>query len=66
MLMSSAAKFMTLSAISGITGFATIAGDRHSFWAGVAAKALPPAAFEPVGSCLHHRIDLRSGIGRSF
>ena len=33
----------------GITGFATIAGDRHSFWAGVAAKALPPAAFEPVG-----------------
>ena len=33
----------------GITGFATIAGDRHSFWAGVAAKGLPPAAFEPVG-----------------
>ena len=33
----------------GITGFATIAGDRHSFWAGLAAKALPPKAFEPVG-----------------
>ena len=33
----------------GITGFATIAGDRHSFWAGLAAKALPPAPFEPVG-----------------
>jgi len=33
----------------GITGFATVAGDRHSFWAGLAAKALPPAAFEPVG-----------------
>jgi alkaline phosphatase D len=32
-----------------ITGFAAIAGDRHSFWAGLAAKALPPAAFEPVG-----------------
>ena len=32
-----------------ITGFATIAGDRHSFWAGYAAKALPPARFEPVG-----------------
>lgn len=32
-----------------ITGFATIAGDRHSFWAGLAAKALPPKAFEPVG-----------------
>jgi alkaline phosphatase D len=33
----------------GITGFATIAGDRHSFWAGFAAKALPPKPFEPVG-----------------
>ena len=33
----------------GITGFATIAGDRHSFWAGLAAKGLPPKAFEPVG-----------------
>jgi alkaline phosphatase D len=33
----------------GITGFATIAGDRHSFWAGLAAKSLPPAPFAPVG-----------------
>lgn len=33
----------------GITGFATIAGDRHSFWAGFAAKGLPPKDFEPVG-----------------
>jgi alkaline phosphatase D len=33
----------------GITGFATIAGDRHSFWAGLAAETLPPKAFEPVG-----------------
>jgi alkaline phosphatase D len=33
----------------GITGFATVAGDRHSFWAGLAAKALPPQAFAPVG-----------------
>jgi alkaline phosphatase D len=33
----------------GITGFATVAGDRHSFWAGLAAKALPPEPFEPVG-----------------
>jgi alkaline phosphatase D len=32
-----------------ITGFATVAGDRHSFWAGYAAKALPPAKVEPVG-----------------
>jgi alkaline phosphatase D len=33
----------------GITGFATAAGDRHSFWAGLAAKGLPPKPFEPVG-----------------
>ncbi|HEX6833212.1 MAG TPA: alkaline phosphatase D family protein, partial [Rudaea sp.] len=32
-----------------ITGFATIAGDRHSFWAGYSATALPPGKFEPVG-----------------
>ena len=34
---------------NGITGFATIAGDRHSFWAGLAAKTLPPKPFTPVG-----------------
>ena len=34
---------------AGITGFAIVSGDRHSFWAGLAAKSLPPAAFEPVG-----------------
>ena len=33
----------------GITGFVTVAGDRHSFWAGLAAKALPPRPFNPVG-----------------
>jgi alkaline phosphatase D len=33
-----------------ITGFATIAGDLHSFWAGLAAKSLPPERFEPVGT----------------
>lgn len=33
----------------GITGFATVSGDRHSFWAGLAAKSLPPKAFEPIG-----------------
>src|SRR3954464_8192457 len=32
-----------------ITGFAIVSGDLHSFWAGYAAKALPPKAFEPVG-----------------
>jgi alkaline phosphatase D len=34
---------------NGITGFVTVAGDRHSFWAGFAAKALPPRPFVPVG-----------------
>jgi alkaline phosphatase D len=33
----------------GITGFATVAGDRHSFWAGLSVKTLPPRVFEPVG-----------------
>ncbi len=33
----------------GITGFVTVAGDRHSFWAGLAAKSLPPNPFAPVG-----------------
>jgi alkaline phosphatase D len=32
-----------------ITGFAVVSGDRHSFWAGYAAKALPPSKFDPVG-----------------
>jgi alkaline phosphatase D len=36
-------------AAHGITGFATVAGDRHSFWAGLSAKSLPPKAFAPVG-----------------
>ena len=34
---------------AGVTGFATVAGDRHSFWAGLASKGLPPHPFEPVG-----------------
>ena len=33
----------------GITGFAIVAGDKHSFWAGYPSKALPPLPFEPVG-----------------
>jgi alkaline phosphatase D len=32
-----------------VSGFVTVSGDRHSFWAGYAAPALPPAGFEPVG-----------------
>lgn len=43
------AEIYDLVRTSGITGFVTVAGDRHSFWAGLAAKALPPQAFEPVG-----------------
>jgi alkaline phosphatase D len=35
---------------AGLTGFVTVSGDRHSFWAGLAARALPPAPFEPVGA----------------
>ena len=33
----------------GITGFVTVSGDRHSFWAGYASKNLPPETFEPIG-----------------
>ena len=32
-----------------VSGFVTVSGDRHSFWAGYAAGALPPKTFEPVG-----------------
>jgi alkaline phosphatase D len=32
-----------------ISGFGIVAGDRHSFWAGLAASALPPSKFDPVG-----------------
>jgi alkaline phosphatase D len=35
-----------------ITGFVTIAGDRRSFWAGLAAKSLPPKPFEPVTNAM--------------
>ncbi len=38
-----------LVADRGIAGFVTLSGDRHSFWAGLAAKALPPEPFQPVG-----------------
>jgi alkaline phosphatase D len=33
----------------GITGFAIVAGDRHSFWAGTVSKSLPPEPFDPLG-----------------
>jgi len=34
----------------GITGFATVAGDRHAFLAGVISTDLPPKPFTPVGA----------------
>ena len=43
------AEIYDLVARERITGFACVSGDRHSFWAGLMAKALPPARFEPVG-----------------
>ena len=33
----------------GIAGFATLAGDRHAFSAGVLSTWLPPRSFDPVG-----------------
>lgn len=44
------AEIYDLVAARGLTGFVTLSGDRHSFWAGLAAKALPPDRFEPVGA----------------
>ena len=48
-----------------IAGFAIVSGDRHSFWAGLAAKALPPRKFEPVGVVFHHGLDLGAGAAGS-
>ena len=43
------AEIYDLVAGKGIAGFVTLSGDRHSFWAGLSAKSLPPSAFDPVG-----------------
>ncbi len=32
-----------------VSGFVTVSGDRHSFWAGYAAPQLPPVGYNPVG-----------------
>jgi len=32
-----------------LSGFAVVAGDKHSFWAGLVSKQLPPQEFDPVG-----------------
>ena len=47
-----------------IEGFVTVSGDRHSFWAGYSAKALPPRPFEPVGIAFIVRIDFGAGSCR--
>ena len=52
---SSARRSTTSCAISEITGFVTVAGDRHSFWAGLAAKSLPPQTVRSRRRCVHHR-----------
>jgi alkaline phosphatase D len=43
------AEIFDMIAQEGVTGFAIVAGDKHSFWAGYPSKTLPPHAFEPVG-----------------
>ena len=45
----SARKSTTLVRDRKVSGFVTVSGDRHSFWAGYAAPHLPPAGFDPVG-----------------
>ena len=42
-------KSTTLVRDHKVSGFVTVSGDRHSFWAGYAAPKLPPAGFDPVG-----------------
>ena len=33
----------------GVTGLALVAGDKHSFWAGLTSADLPPRDYHPVG-----------------
>ena len=33
----------------GVTGLAVVAGDKHSFWAGLTSADLPPRTYDPVG-----------------
>jgi alkaline phosphatase D len=47
--LSERAEIFDLVRDQAITGFAIVAGDRHAFWAGTPAKALPPHDFQPVG-----------------
>ena len=42
------AEILNLIRRKGITGLVSIAGDRHSFQAGVVSESLPPQGFNPV------------------
>jgi alkaline phosphatase D len=42
-------EILSLIKREGITGFVTVAGDRHCFQAGVLSESLPPKRFDPVG-----------------
>lgn len=42
------AEILKLVKREAITGFVTIAGDRHCFQAGVLSESLPPKSFDPV------------------
>jgi alkaline phosphatase D len=33
----------------GVTGLAVVAGDKHSFWAGLTSADLPPRDYHPMG-----------------
>ena len=50
----------------GITGFVTVSGDRHSFWAGLSAKALPPLPFDPVGVAFITGSISAAGLAEAF
>lgn len=41
-------EIMNLIRREGITGLVTVAGDRHSFQAGLLSESLPPKRFEPL------------------
>jgi len=48
-----------------LSGFVTISGDRHSFWAGYAAPKIAASRVRPGRAELHHRFDLLPRSRRS-
>ena len=52
------------SATHRITGFATVSGDRHSFWAGLGGQGPAARGRSSRSAWLHHRLDLRARHGR--